>query len=331
MARIAQPVEMIGIDEIDDLHMARQQPLHQLHRPGFQRFGQQRMVGIGYGFLRDVPRLRPAQMMHIQQNAHEFGHGNGGMCVIELNGDTLRQAADIAILLHMAAQKVSQRGRRKEIFLPQTQFLPRRCLITGVENFGNGFGLHLFGERADIIAAVEGIKTQRVGCARRPQPQCIDMTPAPARHRRIIGHGLNRFRRMPGVAFIAIRIELGFHIAAKADGVIHLWPLEFPRVAKGQPVLGIFLLPAILDHLPEQAIVIAYAIAIGRHRQCGHTFHETGGEAAKAAIAKGRIRLHRAQCVEVNIQFLKGGAHRLGNADIAQRVKQQPSDEKFKA
>ena len=39
--------EELGIDLVDDLHVARQQPLEQRHRPAFQRLGQQRVVGVG--------------------------------------------------------------------------------------------------------------------------------------------------------------------------------------------------------------------------------------------------------------------------------------------
>ena len=36
-----------GVDGVDDLHVPRQQPLDQRHRPAFQRLGQQGVVGVG--------------------------------------------------------------------------------------------------------------------------------------------------------------------------------------------------------------------------------------------------------------------------------------------
>ena len=45
--RRAQRVEVQRVDQVDDLHVARQQPLHQRHRPALQRLGQQRVVGVG--------------------------------------------------------------------------------------------------------------------------------------------------------------------------------------------------------------------------------------------------------------------------------------------
>jgi hypothetical protein len=41
-----QRVDMVGVDQVDDLHVPRH-ALHQRDRPGFQGFGQQRVVGVG--------------------------------------------------------------------------------------------------------------------------------------------------------------------------------------------------------------------------------------------------------------------------------------------
>ena len=39
--------EVLDVDPVDDLEMARQHSFEQLDRPRFQRFGQQRVVGVG--------------------------------------------------------------------------------------------------------------------------------------------------------------------------------------------------------------------------------------------------------------------------------------------
>ena len=39
--------QMRGVDAVDDLEVARQQPFEQFERPGLQRFRQQGMVGVG--------------------------------------------------------------------------------------------------------------------------------------------------------------------------------------------------------------------------------------------------------------------------------------------
>ena len=77
--------QMPDIDAIDDLQMARQQPLEQFDRPGLERFRQQRVVGVGQRRHGDLPRLVPAEVVQIAQNAHQFGDGETGMGVVELH------------------------------------------------------------------------------------------------------------------------------------------------------------------------------------------------------------------------------------------------------
>src|SRR5437667_39944 len=80
-------------------------------------------------------------------------------------------------------------------------------------------------------------------------------------------------------------------------------PAEFPRVAEGQPILGIFLLPTVADHLAEQAMVVADAIAAGRNAEAGHALHQTGRQAPQAAIAERRIGLGSAHPVEIDAEI----------------------------
>ena len=54
-----RPSRCLALIRIDDLHVARQQPLHQRHRPGLQRLRQQRVVGVGEGGDGDLPGARP--------------------------------------------------------------------------------------------------------------------------------------------------------------------------------------------------------------------------------------------------------------------------------
>ncbi len=119
------------------------------------------------------------------------------------------------------------------------------------------------------------------------------------------------------------------HRAAETDCVSNFRAREFPGVAESEPVLWIFVLPAILDRLPEQAVVIANAITMRGDLQCRHTFHEAGGEASEAAIAKRGIRLHLAQLVEIDIEAGQGLAELSGEAKIVERVHEQTPDQKF--
>ncbi len=119
------------------------------------------------------------------------------------------------------------------------------------------------------------------------------------------------------------------HGAAKSDSIGDFGARELPRVAEGQPVFRVFVLPTVLDRLPEQAVVIADAIAIRGDGQRRHALHETGGEPSEPAIAKSRVRFHLAQLVEVDIQASQGLANLGGEAEIVQRIHKQTPDQKF--
>jgi len=129
---------------------------------------------------------------------------------------------------------------------------------------------------------------------------------APADDWGIVGDRLNGFRRMPDRAIAPLGFGM-FDAAAEMDVVDHLRPLEFPGVAAGEPFVGIFLLPAVLDDLAEQAEIIADAIADRGDRQCRHTLHETCGEPAKTAIAERRIRFASAQLGQADAEIAESG------------------------
>ena len=117
-----------------------------------------------------------------------------GMGVVELDGAVFAERADVAMLLEVAANEVEQRGGGEEIFLPQTQLLAGRRRVARIENLGDRLGAHRLGKRADVVAGVEGVELQRVGRARRPQAQRIDVPAAPADDRRVVARPLRPSR-----------------------------------------------------------------------------------------------------------------------------------------
>ncbi len=174
------------------------------------------------------------------------------------------EKAEVAHFAQVPSQQVLQRRGAEEILLPQAQFLPRRAVVGGVEDPGDRLGAHLVRQRAHVVPTVEGIELHGIGRARAPQPQRVHMAAAPADHRRIVGHGIDRFRRIPDRALRSIGARFARNLAAEADAVADLGAGEFHRIAETQPILGVFLLPAIAQDLPEQAVVVADSIAEGR-------------------------------------------------------------------
>ena len=179
----------------------------------------------------------------------------------------------------------------------------------------------------------------------------MDAAGAAAHHRRVVGHREQRLGRVPGVAGARLvlaaaaavvagdlavgvarggeRLADGGDVAAEADRVGDLGALELPRVAEGEPVIGQLVLYAALDHLAEQPVLVADAISVRRDAERRHALHEAGGEAAEPAIAQAGIRLLRAQPVQIHVDAGQRLAHRLGQAEIAERVEQQAADQEL--
>ena len=76
-------------------------------------------------------------------------------------------------------------------------------------------------------------------------------------------------------------------------------------------------------------MVVTDAVTVRGHAERGHAFHEAGGKSAQAAVAQRRVRLERTQAVEVDLQSAQRRARRLGDAEIAERVEEEPPDQEL--
>ena len=326
-ARVGQR-QMRGVDAVDDFEMPRQQPLEQFDRPGLQRLRQQRVIGVGQRRHRDLPRFVPAEIVQVDQDAHQLGDGEARMGVVELHRDLGGEVAQLPVGSEVPLDQVLQRGRDEEIFLPQPQLAPRRALVVRIEEFADRFRARLLGDGAEIIAGVEDVEPQRIGRARRPQPQRVDVLAAPADDRRVVGDGLHGFRRTPGGAVAAAVVDM-VDAAAEMDVIDHLGPLEFPGVAEAQPFVRIFVLPALRNDLAEQAEIVADAVADGGNGERRHALHEARREPPEAAIAERRIRLAFAQVGKADAEIAERGLEHRQQAHIVQRVGEQAADQEF--
>ena len=180
-----------------------------------------------------------------------------------------------------------------------------------------------------MVAAIERIEPQRILRTCGPQPQGVDETSAPPDHRRIVSDRIDGFRRMPDVLRTAVRRRAGLDDAAEADLMAGIRPGDLPRITEAQPVLGILLLPAILDDLTEHAVIVADAIAMSGDGERGHALHEAGGQPSEAAIAQRCVMLDVAQPVVVNAEFGECRTHAIDQAEIVERVVQQPADQEL--
>ncbi len=309
--------------------MARQHSLEQWHRPGLERLRQQRMVGVIEQRRRDRPRNVPRNAVQVDQQPHEFGNGDGRMRVVELDRGMVGQQRQLTVQLLVPADEILQRRGCEEEFLTQPQDFAGRCFVAGIQDARNRLEPNAIGQRADVVAAIEVLERNRIGGARGPQPKRIHAPAAPTGDRRVECHGRHRFLRMPDMARRSVAVDKLLHGAAEVHAVDDVRPLELPRIAERQPVLRQFVLPAVLHDLPENAVVVPDAVAVGRDLQRRHAFHEARGKAAQTAVAQRRIGLELAQPVEIDAQEVERAAHCRREAQVRHRVGQQASDEEF--
>ena len=104
---------------------------------------------------------------------------------------------------------------------------------------------------------------------------------------------------------------------------------DLPGIAEGQPVLRVFQLPAVADDLAEHAVIVADAVTVRGDTQRRHALHEAGGQPPEAAIAQRGVVLDVAQLVVVHAQFGERRTHAIDQAQVVQRIMQQPADEEF--
>ena len=91
----AHVVEQAPVDLVDDLELPRQQQLEPRDRPLLERLGQQRVVRVGERAPREVPGLVPAELRLVEQDAHQLGHRERRVRVVQLDRDLLGQRAPV--------------------------------------------------------------------------------------------------------------------------------------------------------------------------------------------------------------------------------------------
>jgi hypothetical protein len=142
------------------------------------------------------------------------------------------------VLRLVPAQEILQRRRGEEELLPQPQLVAGGRVVARVEHARDRFEAHAVGERADVVAPVEVVEPQRIGRARGPQAQRVDVPATPSGDRCVEGDRVDALRGIPAVARRAVVGLDALDGAAEADRVGNLRPLEFPRIAGRQPVSG---------------------------------------------------------------------------------------------
>mmetsp|Transcript_8293 Transcript_8293/g.24906 ORF Transcript_8293/g.24906 Transcript_8293/m.24906 type:complete len:264 (+) Transcript_8293:581-1372(+) len=102
-------LQMATVDLVDDLHVPRQETLHQRDGPLLQSLRQDRVVGVGEDLGGCRPRCAPAHSFRVHEQAHELGNADSGMCIVQLDGNLRVQLCERPVLLLEATDDVLKR------------------------------------------------------------------------------------------------------------------------------------------------------------------------------------------------------------------------------
>ncbi len=106
-------------------------------------------------------------------------------------------------------------------------------------------------------------------------------------------------------------------------------PLDLPRIAVAQPVVGVLDLVAVLDVLAEHAVFVVNAIAHHRQVQRGAAVHEAGGQPPQAAVPQPGVGLLFGQVLQRLAEAVQGLARHLIQPQVEHMVGQRAADQEF--
>ncbi len=117
--------------------------------------------------------------------------------------------------------------------------------------------------------------------------------------------------------------------AAQLDFDDVVQPNHFPRVRAAEPVVWFFVLPAVLNVLLEDAVLVAQSVPHRRQVQGCHGLDEAGRQAAQAAITETRIGLLIQEFVPVDVLLAARFEHRRVEQQIRYVARERPADQEL--
>jgi hypothetical protein len=121
------------------------------------------------------------------------------------------------------------------------------------------------------------------------------------------------------------------HLERAAELDLHhvVRPRDLPRIGPPQPVVRLLQLPAVLNRLPEHAVLIAQPVAHGRKLHRRHRVEKARGEAAEPAVAQPGVGLLLEQGKPVEALVVGGPLRDRAKQEIPEVVGQRAPDQEL--
>ena len=158
VTRVLSPhlFQEVVIDEVDQVHVPRQQLCQQGYRPLLERLWQDCVICIGEGVVDDVPRFPVVELLLVQQDPEQLDRRDTWMRVVELDLTFVRELGPvIGVLLFVARNDIAEGGRAEEVLLLQTKFFTAGCRVVGIEDTGDVLSRLPLGDGSKVVTRVE--------------------------------------------------------------------------------------------------------------------------------------------------------------------------------
>mmetsp|Transcript_54176 Transcript_54176/g.137641 ORF Transcript_54176/g.137641 Transcript_54176/m.137641 type:complete len:385 (+) Transcript_54176:1553-2707(+) len=318
------------VHHANNLHVPRQQLADELNAPLFQRLWHHRVVRVIERRLRQLPSIVPIKALYVDEHPHELWNRDRRVSVVELDLHLLRQHVPIAaVFLLEAPEDVLDRGAAEEVLLTQTQLLALLVVVVGVEEVVQLLCALLRSSGLQILALVEGLKIHLLCRKGPPETQADAIIGAVARHRVVIGHGLQHFAPTPAGALLAI-LPIALHMAAEAHGVGHILAGNLEAVLLRKPIVRHLNLATIHDLLLEETVVVADSVAPKRQILRRARVQEASRQATQATVAERRVRLIVIELLQFEAQVLQRGLEVVLDVKVRQGVLHVTANQVFR-
>lgn len=113
------------------------------------------MIGVREDLANDFPRLTKLHFFFVNQDSLQFGHCDGRMSVIELNGDIVRQRCHGQIELLESSDNVLERGGTPEVLLLQSELFTLVGVVIGIQHSSDGLSRLRCSDGLLVVSGVE--------------------------------------------------------------------------------------------------------------------------------------------------------------------------------
>ena len=170
----------------------------------------------------------------------------------------------------MLSDKIGNCGGTEEIFLLQSEYLSCFCFVIGIKYTGNVLGGTLLFAGFGELTAVEQIKIELIVGFSLPESQSAYILSAVSDNGIVVGNCVH------------ITVSEVYHNS-------FLLTTNAPRVAVSLPIVCGFGLESVIDALLEQAVLIAYSVAVQRKIKRCRTVQEASRKSAQTAVTESGV------------------------------------------